>query len=100
VSGEGVGLGASGFASHPRSISEVRAERSGRVQDVMPRDALIRVLRDLDVGALQADHVIIAVGTTPTPGVSRTLVYQGGAFDFHGQLGLITRAATILPEQE
>jgi hypothetical protein len=88
------------FAKHPLSLSEARHERSGLVSDLSPRDALIRTLRDLDAGAIQADHVVIAVGTTPAPGTARTLVYQGGRFDFHAQLGLVGRAATILPENE
>lgn len=100
MSGEGHLSAAGSFADHPRSLSEVRADRSGRVEDLTPRDALIRVLRDLDAGAVRADHAVIVLGTTPTPGASRTLVYQGGSFDFHGQLGLVTRAVTILPEKE
>lgn len=86
------------FAEHPRSLSEVRAERSGSAGDLTPRDVLIRALRDIDAGAVEADHVIVAIGST-SPAVSRTVFYHGGSFAFHAQLGLLSRVAGILPEK-
>jgi hypothetical protein len=90
----------SSFADHPESVSKLRASRTQDAADLTPRDVLIGALRGIDAADFEAEHLIVVVGTSPRPGTSRTLVSQGGRFGFHAQLGLLTRAASILPEKE
>ncbi len=47
------------FADHPKSIGELRSDRTDRCTDWTPRDALIDVLRQLDAGAIKPDALIV-----------------------------------------
>lgn len=79
------------YANHPKSISEIKADKSWNAAQARPRDALIMALRDLDSGAIDPDHIFIAVGHTIQPGVTQTNFYQAGG-DYHRALGLIEAA--------
>lgn len=50
------------FANHPKSVGELRAEKSERPQDWSPRDALIAVLRLIDKGEIAPDVLVISYG--------------------------------------
>lgn len=47
------------FKDHPKSITEIKAERSDRSSDWTPRDVLIASLRDLDSGLIKPDALIV-----------------------------------------
>lgn len=42
------------FAGQPISLSERRAEKSGKAKDWSPRDALVSLLREIDAGELDS----------------------------------------------
>lgn len=84
------------FSTHPQSISELRADRSGLPRDLSPRDVLIRVLRAMDAGEIAPDHVVIIMGNGVEDAGSRTAYHQGGSYSYHAQLGLIHRALSLL----
>ena len=47
------------FSQHPKSITEMRAEREEDAKIWTPRDALISALRDLDEGTIQTDTLLV-----------------------------------------
>jgi hypothetical protein len=49
------------FANHPKSITEIKGEKSFDAKDWTPRDALINALRDIDSGELDAQALIVCV---------------------------------------
>lgn len=80
------------FSNAPKSITELRADRSGRAKDMTVRDTVICFLRDLDSGALgNVDFVAICFARrVPEEG---TLVneYCGGQHAALEMIGLIER---------
>lgn len=48
------------YADHPKSIAEIRSDKSRSASDWTPRDALIATLRDIDSGAIDPDALVIA----------------------------------------
>lgn len=48
------------FALHPTSVAEARADKSSSAADWAPRDALIKLLREIDSGETKVDVVVIA----------------------------------------
>lgn len=51
------------FSNYPKSIGDIRSDKSGAAKDWSPRDALIWVLREIDSGNLDASDVIIITRT-------------------------------------
>lgn len=47
------------FKNHPKSITELRAEKEEDASKWTPRDALISVLRDIDSGETSPDALVI-----------------------------------------
>jgi hypothetical protein len=47
------------FSGHPKTISEIRSEKSSKGSDWTPRDVLISMLRDIDAGTLKPDALIV-----------------------------------------
>lgn len=64
------------FASHPKSISEIRGDKAGNGKEWKPRDALIAALRDLDSGEINPDYVVIVIGKVKDDGGTSTTYYQ------------------------
>lgn len=50
------------FSNYPRSVAEVRSDKTMRADQWSVRDALIAALRDLDSGKISPDAVIVAWG--------------------------------------
>lgn len=51
------------FSDTPRTLGEARADRSTNASDWKPRDALVRVLRQIDSGELAVEEVVICYRT-------------------------------------
>lgn len=47
------GQGTENFADAPMGLDEVRASRSGEADDLSPRSALVRLLREIDSGRIK-----------------------------------------------
>ncbi len=54
------------FADYPRSIAELRSDKTGSGADWTPRDALIAMLRDIDSGVFKPSALVIS-HTTKNP---------------------------------
>lgn len=50
------------FADYPKSISEIKSDKTQDGGDWTPRDALISMLRDIDSGELSPDFAILIFG--------------------------------------
>lgn len=49
------------YSEHPKSITEIKSEKSGDAANWTPRDALISILRRLDAGEFEnVDALIVA----------------------------------------
>ena len=82
------------FSNHPKSLTEIRGEKSGNGSQWTPRDALISVLRDIDSGALDVSGVIVAYFDEKTD----TAFYSQSTKDRYTALGLLECAKFRLME--
>lgn len=57
------------FAGYPKSITEMRADKTDLAKDITPRDVLIEMLRDIDEGHLNPSAIVVAFmeGTPEAP---------------------------------
>ena len=83
------------FRDHPVSLSEVRSLRDGDPGVWSPRDVIIHLLREIDSGNIELDHVFIAYGSE-ADGVPNMGFVQGGKFGPFSQMGLLTHAIQSL----
>jgi hypothetical protein len=49
------------FAGYPKTIGEIRSDRSNSGADWKPRDALIDVLREIDEGRISPEAIVICM---------------------------------------
>lgn len=47
------------FAEHPKSVAEIRSDKSNKTQDWTPRDLLISILRDIDAGKIKPTEMAV-----------------------------------------
>ena len=47
------------YADHPKSVAEIKSDRSQDCADWTPRDALIDLLRDIDSGKRTPEHLVL-----------------------------------------
>ena len=79
------------FSTYPRSIAEVRSDKTGNASQWTPRDALIDTLRQIDSGELNPDALTIVYRETTGPGVTNTGWRCAGP-DLTVTLGMLTYA--------
>lgn len=82
------------FSKHPKSVSEIKAERSDLASDMTPRDVLISVLRDIDSRAEKPD--IMAVVWRGTDKDGNYSHYCVSTKDHHVLVGLLSEAVIKL----
>lgn len=85
------------FSNYPRSIAEVRSDKTTDAADWSVRDALISTLRDIDNGTIKPLSIVMAVavvGDEPTK--RKTVVRQAGIQHVHESMGLIGWAAHVI----
>lgn len=80
------------FANHPKSIGELRADRSQMASDWTPRDALIDMLRGIDSGEITLDALVIVGRRTHEDG-SIKVERRVCSPDAIVAVGLLNRAA-------
>ena len=76
------------FADHPKSITEIRSDKSENGTDWTPRDALIDVLREIDSGRLNVSALVICMREEIKPGQVKSR-FRSAAPDPHVALGLM-----------
>lgn len=50
---------ADSYADHPKSITEIKSDRTDNEADWTPRDVLITCLRDLDAGDIKPEALVV-----------------------------------------
>ena len=79
------------FADHPRSVTEIKSDRTRRANDWTPRDVLIELLRKIDGGELpNLDALVVCYRDKPENGAVKSY-YSASSPDIHVSLGLIER---------
>lgn len=64
------------FKDYPKTINEIKSDRSFNAADWKPRDALITLLRSIDSGEENPDFLIIAYGNVKADGVTTDGYYS------------------------
>lgn len=87
------------FKGHPKSIAEVKADRSDDGSLWSPRDALIALLREIDEGR-DVSHMVILFDTSEETGEGRTrrsVSYRcAGPRSRHEAVGLVEAAKGLM----
>jgi hypothetical protein len=61
------------FANYPRSLDDIKSDRSGSARDWKPRDALISMLRRIDSGDLtNLKTAVVIIQCNTDDGLGRT----------------------------
>ncbi len=60
------------FKDVPRTLGEIRSDKSFRGKDWCPRDALIYLLREIDNGRLDPKEMIVVYALYDKDGISTT----------------------------
>ena len=47
------------FSEHPKTLGEIRADKTENAKDWSPRDVLVRMLRDIDSGKVAPEHLMV-----------------------------------------
>ncbi len=79
------------FSNHPKSIAEIKSDKSRNAADWTPRDVLIDALRQIDSGEINADALIVVMREKKGPGETDTRWAMAGP-DTHTSLGLLEYA--------
>lgn len=48
------------YSNHPKSISEVKGDKTGLAEDWQPRDVLINILRQIDSGEIAPTALVVS----------------------------------------
>ena len=83
------------FADHPDSITEIRSDRKQAAAGRLPRDVLIHVLKCIDRGDTNPDHLVVCYRQPLHEAKDGHMVtdtfYSIAGPDPHVVLGLLTR---------
>lgn len=85
------------FKDHPLSIGEIKSDRTGDGSQWTPRDVLVKMLRDIDSGAVNPDVLVVAWGELSANGKRQGHFYQSTPDGF---LSLGLMQATIFKMQD
>ncbi len=79
------------FADEPRSITDIKADKSGNAADWTPRDALIDVLRMIDRGDIAPQTLFVGWSEVNSQGDKITTDYRNSAPTGVHTMGLLLR---------
>jgi hypothetical protein len=79
------------YSEHPISLAEARADKAKDAALWKPRDAVLSVLRDIDSGAINLDHIII-IGATIDPGNDTAMTYRSSMPNAFYGVGMLQAA--------
>lgn len=79
------------FAEEPRSITDIKANKSGNAADWTPRDALIDVLRMIDKGEIAPQTLFIGWSEVNEKGDKISTDYRNSAPTGVHTMGLLLR---------
>lgn len=86
------------YKDHPKSITEIKAnkERDGSLWT--PRDALINILRDIDEGR-KIDNLVICF-SEEIDYDNKYTQYASSCKDYYTQIGLITAVLAVMTRKK
>lgn len=84
------------FSDHPKTIGEIRSDKSQRARDWSVKDALISALREIDKGELPANVCVLVFGKIGDDGSSETWLKVAGSPNMYVTLGMLDRAKTLV----
>ena len=76
------------FKDFPRSVSEIRADRSENASDWTPRDAVISFLRRMDSGEIKPDALVICAREMTQDGATKPF-FSVSSRDPHVTIGML-----------
>jgi hypothetical protein len=85
------------FSNHPRSIKELRSDKTQNGADWTPRDALIDMLREIDSGNVKPTAMVIFFREENEPGKTRT-GFRNASADPHITMGLAMTGMFLMRE--
>lgn len=80
------------FADAPVSLATKRAERAEDGRLWTPRDALIDALRDIDLGRLNPNVLVLVAKTTLPDGSYKLHTVNAGGVNRHELVGIVAEA--------
>lgn len=83
------------FADAPKTIGELRSDRSRRAKDWTPRDVLIELLRRIDSGEVAPEALFVAFRTRDQAQDGYTS-YSVSSPDYVTTLGLVHAALDVM----
>lgn len=85
------------YSDHPLSVTELRGNKTDNPNDSLPRDALIYLLREIDSGRMNIEHVIICVKMVNEEPNDCDITYvNGGKLSPLSQLGLVSATVGMI----
>jgi hypothetical protein len=88
------------FANHPKSISELRSDKSNDARDWTPRDVLIEVLRAIDEKQVDPDAMIVVMRPRSPEGKSVHVKYRVSSPNYHVSLGMLLDAIALFQSDD
>ena len=79
------------YAGHPKSVGELRSDKTESARDWTPRDVLIDLLRAIDEKKLDPDAVVVIVRPRAPEGIAQ-VHYRIASPDIHTTLGMLSSA--------
>lgn len=79
-------------------LNERRWDADSSPNAFTPIEALRALIRKIETGDINPQHLVVAIAAEPTgPDMAlRTLYFQAGAFDYYGQVGLVSRVLGMM----
>lgn len=88
------------FSNHPKSINDIRSDKSGKSEDWTPRDALVALLRDIDSGKQDVDQIVIVYAVKKDADAHFTKSFCAGPFTTYACMGLLHDAAIRMHDRD
>lgn len=87
------------FAEAPMTVGELRAGRSQKANDWSARDALVEMLREIDAGRLEVEHLVLVYWEKtgePEPNDRKLRFSAAGSERMTGMIGMLERAKMLM----
>jgi hypothetical protein len=87
------------YSGYPRTINELKSDRTHAAKDWTPRDLLISALRDIDSGQLgidKASRCILLIGHVDETGSTQVEIRRAGTASAWESMGILAEATTII----
>lgn len=80
------------FTNYPKSLNEIKSDKTGSARDWTPREAIVAMLRRIDSGELtDVETAVVIVRCKTDDGLGKTS-YSSASPSFHDSLGALELA--------